>query len=339
MKLLPNPLPTVAFPFELDALTLSGRPFEQAQLVLTLAGEELMTASLLLDEKGRLTLPTLSRLLNSRLTAAPAELSLSGSVTGAITITVMPCRTRTDKGAAEFCTSHFLTLLSGAKLTTLFNTELLSFYDASGAPTVATIRAQWAVGSAVKETVLTRTTQLHGSIHTFRLRPCEFQAPAVGAQLLAFEVSVGQRSQAYQLAPQGFTAAPTRLTFRNCFGQLETICFFGQKERELEVTRGAASFEGRWRNYSATAYHSYKASMGFLPDGMIFFLEDCAQTLEAYDEQGREVCVTDCDVKLSNSPTETAEASVRWRETGQMMAADLFSHVRTFDETFDTSFQ
>lgn len=337
MKLLLDPLPSVAFPFELDALTLSGRPFEQAQLVLTLAGEELMTASLLLDEHGRLTLPALSRLLNSRLTAAPAKLHLSGAVDGAVTI--LPCRTQMDKGAADFCASHFLTLLSGAKLTTLFNTELLSFYDASGAPTVATIRAQWAVGSAVKETVLTRTTQLHGNIHTFRLRPCEFQAPAAGAQLLAFEVSVGQRSQAYQLAPQGFTAAPTRLTFRNSFGQLETICFFGQKERELEVTRGAASFEGRWRNYSALAYHSYKASMGFLPDGMIFFLEDCAQTLEAYDEQGREVCVTDCDVKLSNSPTETAEASVRWRETGQMMSADLFSHVRTFDETFDTSFQ
>ena len=337
MKLLPDYLPTVAFPFELDALTLSGRPFEQAQLVLTLAGEELMTASLLLDEHGRLTLPALSRLLNSRLTAAPAELSFSGAVKRAVTI--LPCRTRTDKGAAEFCASHFLTLLSGAKLTTLFNTELLSFYDASAAPTVATIRAQWAVGNEVKETLLTRTTQLHGNIHTFRLRPCEFQAPAAGAQLLAFEVSVGQRSQAYQLAPQGFTATPTRLTFRNSFGQLESICFFGQLERELQVTRGAASFEGRWRNYSALAYHSYKASMGYLPDSMLHFLEDCAQTLEAYDEQGREVCVTDCDIKPSNNPAEAADASVSWRETGQMMEATLFSHVRTFDETFDTSFQ
>ena len=38
MNLLPDPLPSVVFPFELDALTLSGRPFEQAQLVLTLDG-------------------------------------------------------------------------------------------------------------------------------------------------------------------------------------------------------------------------------------------------------------------------------------------------------------
>ena len=56
-------------------------------------------------------------------------------------------------------------------------------------------------------------------------------------------------------------------------------------------------------------------------------------------EQGPEVCITDNDFKLSSDLYEPQEASISWRYASRARRFEVEPDVRTFDNSFDNTFQ
>lgn len=56
-------------------------------------------------------------------------------------------------------------------------------------------------------------------------------------------------------------------------------------------------------------------------------------------ENGTEVCITDNDFKLSSDLYEPQEGNITWRYASRSRRFEAETAVRTFDSTFDNTFQ
>lgn len=260
---------------------------------------------------------------------------------------VITCRFDLNKNAFTYCKKRFLTLQQGKKTTYLGAKEFVTMYNAFGARNDFSIALLWTnlKTAEIIETTLSEE-QTQGVVSTdtnyyqLDVSPAQFTPPAEGFALHSYTVAAGKRSLRFILCPV-LDAKPLTLVFRNCFGQLESFHCFGTIEQEVKPTRSSASFAGKTRNYRVLSAPEFTAQTGILrPCDFALFEDLCtADYVLLGSEQGPEVCITDNDFKLSSDLYEPQEASITWRYASRARRIETESDVRTFDNSFDNSFQ
>lgn len=344
MVTLDTQLPVFGFPQQYDSIVFSA---DDPCVITIECGEDQIKLNLTPDNKGKIHIDDIAQLLrdytengNARSFTIDWEFNFQSFI-------VLPCKVDVSENAEKFCSRHFLTLQQGAKPTYLGAQEFVSMYGDSNTREAFTLSLLWANPQTgeVRETSLSEE-QTDGAVSTgtnyYRLdvSPAQFTPPADGFALRSYTVAAGKRSLRFILCPV-LDAKPLTFVFRNCFGQLESFHCFGTMQQEVKPTRSSASFAGKTRNYRVQSAPEFTAQTGILrPCDFALFEDLCtADYVLLGAENGPEVCITDNDFKLSSDLYEPQEASITWRYASRARRFEAETAVRTFDRTFDNTFQ
>ena len=333
-------IPSMAFPHEVDTLRFSSKEDFRVQLVLE--GEELLDATLTPGASSGAALYGLADLINDSIEGSLPVLSISLDGTKVAETSVLPCRTRLSGKAKDLQAKIFLTLSSGlTKFVPMDGNETLAWVVDGISPEVS-IFATW-VGNDIP-TIYTSSQTIKGTddgdIATADVSPRLLKAPHDGCTLVRYIASVGRRSQMYEIHRTGTDLCPvTGLRFRNIFNQDDTFYFFGKVEEERKPTYSSLSTKGRTCNYRIETQPTWKAYTGSMNNAGRWLFCDLVQALKVWRmEDGAELTLTDCDCKPSNMLTESPSGSLTWREAAEGCTFEPAVAVRTFDGTFDETF-
>ena len=205
-----DPLPTIAFPHELDNLVLTtndGAPLPIAVRLGGQYGSDLLSTTLHPSADGEVELYDLADLLRDHCEPARLNTLYFALDDHSETTLVLPSRTDLAHTAADFLSAHFLTLLDGAKPTYLGAMEYLSYYAPRNileplppAPAITCLWVNPNSGETQETAGKYRTIVGQGAnLYTLYLNSADFLAPAEGFLLHSFRVEVESRSQDYLL--------------------------------------------------------------------------------------------------------------------------------------------
>ncbi len=340
MATLITSLPTICFPHEIDTLRIAATEAVDVEIYVD---NICILATTLSPVDGTATIEDLAPLLRDY---AAEGLHSFGILVDTVQTgtTIIPCNFDTTATAAAFCTTHFLSPLTGEKPTLSTATEYLSLYAVEGTAGSGSTEAQWyAADGTIATTTQALTAQfVTGEISTIDVSPTALTPPTDGAQLISYTVKVGERQQRYRLLPQSLLAngSPVTLQFRNVFGCPDTFHLLGLVERTLKPTRQAAQVAGRYRNITVKAVPTYKAETGQLTAPLLPLLDDLCTCIQPITntKNGVSLAITDCEVQTTTDPHALPTATITWRETVNVIGWQPRWAVRLFDETFDTTF-
>lgn len=333
-------LPSLAFPHELDVLSFSSK--EDFRVRLTLDEEELLDVTLTPDASSMASLYGLTSLINDAIKDGMPVLDLSLDGQEVAETAVLPCRERLNGTAQDLQAKIFLTLSSGhTKCVPMDANETLA-WTVDGITPEVSIEAIW-VGDDIP-TVYTSIQIVKGTddgdIASADVSPRLLVAPQDGCSLVSYIASVGRRSQTYEIHRTGTDlCSATGLRFRNIFGMDDTFYFFGKVEQEVKPTYSSLSIQGSTRNYRIETQPTWKAYTGPMNDAERLLFSDLEQALKVWRmDDGTPLTLTECDYKPSNLLTEAPSGSLTWREASEGITFKPAIPVRTFDSTFDTTF-
>ena len=257
------------------------------------------------------------------------------------TSTVLFSRADVGTSAAEFYTSHFLSILQGDKVTSHGRLEYLWYYGQGD----ATVTAEYDDGTtgffaALKSGGTSAYTQLDVSPDFYEVN---------GKQLVAYTVRAGNRTQRFVMDLDCPDCAPI-LEFYNSFGVWELIYCTGTHKVSPEYKRSSARFGGKLRNYRIEETRTFKADTGVLTMAMAAWADDLFRSDLVYVvnvvngqvtnlDGGKEVVITDSKSELSNDDDELPRFTFSYRYAQRIQNVLQMNRVgRIFDNTFDHTF-
>ena len=340
MASLITDIPSMVFPHEVDTLRFSSGEDFRVQLVLE--GEELLDATLSPDASSTAALYGLASLINDATEGSMPVLTISIDGQQVAETSVLPCRERLNGTARDLQAKIFLTLSSGhTKRVPMDGNESLAWTMDGTTPEVS-IEALWVDDDI--PTIHTSSQTISGTddgdIATADVSPRLLKAPQDNCSLVSYTARVGRRRQAYLIHRADTDLHPvTALRFRNIFNRDDTFYFFGKVEQEVKPTYSSINVQGIIRNYRIETQPTWKAYTGPMNDAEQCLFRDLVQALQAWRmDDGTPLTLTECDYKPSNLLTEAPSGSLSWREASEGITFKPAIPVRTFDSTFDTTF-
>lgn len=334
MASLITTLPSVAFPHEVDALDISSTAATTVELRYA---DTVMFKSLLYPINGTIALREVSSLLDDYLGNEEHTFSvwLDGSKVGETTI--IPCMLHLDCTAAEMNEGIFLTRTT-CKYTHADASEVLHIISESR---YITIRGFVKAKSGGSYFVQTFSWPVSGSetIMAVDVSPRSiFSLEAY--DLEQYTVEVGKAKITYRMIPDGMADTLHEFGFINSFMQEEYITLTGEAERELKVERLHAYVGGQYRNFQVDAVPHWTIHSGVLLDGMQGLFDDFISSKKIWRKSDNVMmAVTSSDYKTKDSSTALNGGTVTLRETSRRYRHRPVRPVKTFDETFDDTFQ
>ena len=164
--------------------------------------------------------------------------------------------------------------------------------------------------------------------------------PSSGAtsQPVSYDVTVGQRTMRYRLAPWDADAAPvTTLDFTNVFGLSDSLYIYGEVEEALKPTYTQVVVGGSAYNANVEAQAEFKATTGALNAAEVALIKDVMTAREVWHDD-TPVTITAAEIKGTNAYNTADSATLSWRESQGGLAVLTPLPVRTFDLTFDATF-
>ena len=250
-----------------------------------------------------------------------------------------------DMGCQSFLDQFFLTLLDGVKLTRLGHREYL--HAAGKDSTAPKVRAQYFKDGTIEavdvEPSATPTHTANG-ITTFDVSPDRY-SDATDGSLFAYTVTVGQRTQKFQIDHTGSIADPV-LLFSNSFGCQEIFYCLGKKKIAPTFERKSAVISGRKINYKVKETRTFEGDTGIIPPSMAHFAEDLLRSDEVYlfrdYAQDKEITFTDSKSERTNEADDMAEFTFSY-QYAQRVQNVVFKDLDTssgkiFDASFDDTF-
>lgn len=358
-----------SFPSDIDCLCITDEVMKPAVTVrITLAQQTLLETTLSpYAREEKVTLTGLASIVADHLpeslspSVLPSDLTLKVFAENTLlgqTI-IVPLSMRAQRSADEVIRQEFLTLAShGEKLIPVDAVETLTWivpenYDPDGpSETTLQVTAHWY--NVRTHQLADTTTEQEATLHPdagsnpfvaqTTLRPSELPAPDASAewQLLSFDATTYRRRITYRMLPHwlSLAATPTAIQFRNAFGCMDTLYFFGKKEEEVKPTYTSAQSLGRTRNYRIEVNPEWKVTSGPLNATGLRLMHDIIQSLRLVSmATGEELTLTSCELKPTNdlytAPT-SATITYRTAEEGQALPPSL--RIRTFDRSFDHTY-
>lgn len=350
MASLNTSLPAVAFPHELDRLSVAADA--PTRIRIEVGGRAVLDCTLTPRDElvgRRIQLYSLAPLIADALQpyglcTAPFAVWLDGTKRGESV--VYSCRERLNHTATEFLPLHFLTpALSRRRTFTAGAPVCLTWaaVDEGEAPLQVTTlwsdRASTTVRTTVTDLVPAKTGA-EGQFRTVRFIPDELKRPDGGASFVPARlvVACGARRLTLLAAPRGEACAPVTLVeYRNLFGADDTFALLGSCVEEEKNTYLTASIGGRLRTLMVTPEPLTKGRTGALLEGDMVCLRDLARSV-AVTIGGQAVVVTGLDLKRDTAHHATAEATLQWSPTVRERTVTRTAG-GVFDDTFDTTFE
>lgn len=360
MLRLTTTLPALAFATEIQDLDFTGGTYgTPCHILLTLGGTTVLDTNLMPDTTGGFALHDLGWLLSTYATAAmgtrrtwTTELRIEADKKQMGTVNIMPCRQSLYINGADFVQRSFLTMAGGG---------------CKVVPKLATERLVWMPSDEEREQerpVSVRVTLLNLTTGETRRIGSEFRAeeyndellcyntspgyivaleqcgPLSGAtrQPVSYDVTVGQRTMRYRLAPWDADAAPvTTLDFTNVFGVADSLYIYGEVEEALKPTYTQVVVGGAAYNANVEAQAEFKATTGALNAAEVALIKDVMTAREVWRDD-TPITITAAELKGTNAYNTADSATLSWRESQSGMSVLTPLPVRTFDLTFDETF-
>lgn len=357
---LTTTLPTLAFATEIQDLNFSGGTYgTPCRITLTLGGVTVLDTNLTPDTVGHFALHDLGWLISTHASAMATqgtwstELRIEADSKLLATVNIMPCRQRLYINGADFVQRSFLTMAGGG---------------CKVVPKLATERLVWLPSDeerkqerpvSVRVTLLNLTTgetrrigsdfraeEYNGELLCYNTSPgyivgnLEEYGPSSGAtsQPVGYDVTVGQRTMRYRLAPWDADAAPvTTLDFTNVFGLSDSLYIYGEVEEALKPTYTQVVVGGSAYNANVEAQAEFKATTGALNAAEVALIKDVMTAREVWRDD-TPVTITAAEIKGTNAYNTADSATLSWRESQGGLAVLTPLPVRTFDLTFDATF-
>lgn len=343
MATLLTSLPTLAFPHEVDTLLISTP--QSVRVVVQLGDSPMLDTTLHPDAQSRVRVEQLADFLREHITTATqVRILLDGAAAGSVR--VLPCRLDVTMTAVAFCRQFFLTTSPRRKTTHPHAREVVA-WRSTGTES-ATLTARWWTGSKMERTTQSPTTHTDATgLTTAEVSPALLTPPSPTAQLLAYALTVGERTMNFRMPPKGYAVqGVVDVEFVNAFGIRESFHFFGMVQREHKPTYTTARIGGRWKTLRVEGDELWKGTTGILARHDAELLSDLLTTREGWQRSdGAEIIIEDCDLKEEEPASTPQMAQVTWRvakvQRGWRAPAADFTHTgrsRVFDDSFDNSF-
>lgn len=356
---LTTTLPTLAFATEIQDLNFSGgTPGKPCPIMLTLGGTEVLNTNLTPDTAGDFALHDLGWLISTHAAAMAkqgkwlTELRVEADSKLMGTVKIMPCRQRLYINGADFVQRSFLTMAGGG---------------CKVVPKLASERLVWKPSDEERKQerpVSVRVTYMDLTTGGTRRIGSDFRAdtyndellcyntspgyivaleqcgPSSGAtsQPVSYDVTVGQRTMRYRLAPWDADAAPvTTLDFTNVFGLSDSLYIYGEVEEALKPTYTQVVVGGSAYNANVEAQAEFKATTGALNAAEVALIKDVMTAREVWRDD-TPITITAAEIKGTNAYNTADSATLSWRESQGGLAVLTPLPVRTFDLAFDGTF-
>lgn len=356
---LTTTLPTLAFATEIQDLNFSGgTPGKPCPIRLTLGGTEVLNTNLTPDTAGDFALHDLGWLISTHASAMAkkgqwlTELRVEADSTLLATVSIMPCRQRLYINGADFVQRSFLTMAGGGcKVVPKLASERLVWK-----PSDEERKQERPVSVRVTYMDLTtgetrrfgsdfRAEEYNDELLCYNTSPgyivaLEQCGPSSGAtrQPVGYDVTVGQRTMRYRLAPWDADAAPvTTLDFTNVFGLSDSLYIYGEVEEALKPTYTQVVVGGSAYNANVEAQTEFKATMGALNAAEVALIKDVMTAREVWHDD-TPITITAAEIKGTNAYNTADSATLSWRESQGGLAVLTPLPMRTFDLTFDGTF-
>lgn len=360
MPRLTTTLPTLAFATEIHELYFTGGTYgTPCHILLTLGGTTVLATNLMPDTSGEFSLHDIGWLLSTYATAAMdsggkwlTELRIEADSKLMGTAKIMPCRQSLYISGSDFVQRSFLTMAGGG---------------CKVVPKLATERLVWMPSDEERKQerpVSVRVTYMDLTTGETRRIGSEFRAeeyndellcyntspgyivaleqcgPLSGAtrQPVSYDVTVGQRTMRYRLAPWDADAAPvTTLAFTNVFGVEDSLYIYGEVEESLKPTYAQVVVGGSAYNANVEAQTEFKATTGALNAAEVALLKDVMTARHVWRDD-TPITITAAELKGTNAYNTADSATLSWRESQSGLSVLTPLPVRTFDATFDETF-
>lgn len=361
MVKLTTTLPTLAFATEIQDLGFSGgTPGTPCHISITLGGAEVLDTYLTPDAGGDFALHDLGWLISTHATAAMdsggkwlTELRIEADSKLMGTVKIMPCRQSLYINGADFVQRSFLTMAGGGcKVVPKLATEMLVWMPSDeerkqerpvsvrvtlmDLTTGETLR----IGSEFRADTYNNELLCYNTSPGYIVGNLEQYGPYTGAtwQPVSYDVTVGQRTMRYRLAPWDADAAPvTTLAFTNVFGVADSLYIYGEVEEALKPTYTQVVVGGAAYNANVEAQTEFKATTGALNAAEVALLKDLMTAREVWRDD-TPVTITAAELKGTNAYNTADSATLSWRESQSGLSVLTPLPVRTFDMTFDATF-
>lgn len=352
-------IPPTATPADLDTIDLDGLT-AATTVTLTVNGTQLFAEELTPDTDGRIKITGLAQLIADYLeTLAPGTFAYTvtaGSETKQ-SGNIIYYRHRATQYIGENLNRYFLTLATNEMKTIPAAAEETLYFiptaDERTNGTNATLDILWFntyTMECVKTTATLGTATYSGEIKRLTLHPATLTPPTTAHRLVSIDLTLGMRRIAYLIQADTANGAPyTCLRFRNAFNLWDTFYFYGAVDTTYKPTVSAASFGGRYKNYNIKHEPTYTAHTGEMGRATANLFRDLMtakeiRRLATSDDNltpryETEVTLTECDYKPSNAYASSGTGTLTWREAQTGLNLSPTMPVRTFDQTFDTTFE
>lgn len=309
------------------------------------AGASLFKQEYIVDGAGVITVHALDRFLSDVIepdTQPTFSFVIDGVSIGQFV--AIECNINVEATASDFLFAQFLTSMQTARDTDHSRYELLSAFNPSDEEFRVEAVYLDPMGKAMTRTfrnIPSATTS--DKIKTYNVSSVLFKAPAVG-ELVSYTAICGKRRATYNVVMNAMPFDPAFI-FRNSFGVWETIFFVGEKTTDSQFTRLASTFDGQYLTYDIDEVLMLTASTGLMPSGGDRLARDVARSMAIYllnddGSTGRQVTITDCSVKATNSDELLPAFTFQYRHASSNEVEFRYvPYYRIFDLTFDMTYE
>ena len=247
-----------------------------------------------------------------------------------------------DTTATTFTTAHFLSILSGEKLTAMGREERVHAYGASAVTVTADVRLADGTFSTLSASL--NAMDNDGSVYHFDVSPANVATllALTTQKLLAYSVEAGNRRQDFRVVEDQVQPAPS-LLFINSFGFEEFLHCVGTHKKESKYDRKQTRIMGRLRNYRITEDRQFTANTGWLNEAMADWADDLFRSESVFlwvnGVVGREVVLSESKSEITNEDDDMPAFEFTYSYSQRIHNVMQPTHAgRIFDNTFDHTF-
>jgi hypothetical protein len=243
---------------------------------------------------------------------------------------------------STFIEVSYLTLLQGAKKTSIDRNEYISLKVSSDTPVQIALRYSSLTDGSLSNNLINLIT-VHESdgIVTLDVSPAQWAVD--GKQIEQYAVISGSRVQSFIVDNISLPGAVS-FVFINSFGVKEIFTCMGLSERENKYDGSLyGSNDGTYRKFYTKLVKQFTGNSGIMSQDEAEWIEDMfmSDSIYLYDSTGvgKEIAVIDPSVKRTSDPTELVSVSFTYRyvqENHNIYVAKPSN--RLFDSTYDYTY-
>lgn len=332
MASLITTIPDVIFPYELNQLVIASASDVGVKMVYA---DKTVLDTILSPYKGEIAIYNMATHIIDYVGNEMETLTIFLNDKAVKTVLILPNTLGVSDKASDCYHDIFLSRAS-SKYTHAAAKELLHFvYNGETSGTIkAVVKKDGKVQVSEQQMAIT----LSDGIVTLDVSP-SLLFSLENYELIEYTVMMGTRKMKYRMLPDGLADDIHEFGFINSYMQEEYITLMGEAERDMKIERRHAYVHGQLRNFHVEAFPHWSIKT-YITDDMAGMFDDFVAAKDIWRKNdGCVLAITDAEDKTSSLKAAMNIGSITLREAGRIYLHRPVRPVKTFDETFDDTFQ